>query len=189
MCAAWLARTEQRLELIGFAQLMLSVVRFWPQHRRRSKRSPGKPASACASSRAATQRSPALARSARRSRCEGSSSRSCPHARPRSRARVRKCGASRRKVMRRQGRQKTIELSVLEPGGPNTDARYATTGTRGMRNMHHFYPRGAFYLACMAAGVVLMLLFYFRSGQFWALGLAVDLRLGSYARAKGARPT
>jgi len=31
-CAqAWLARTEQRLELIGFAQLMLSVVRFWPQ--------------------------------------------------------------------------------------------------------------------------------------------------------------
>jgi hypothetical protein len=38
-----------------------------------------------------------------------------------------------------------------------------------MRNIHHFYPRGAFYLACMAAGVVLMLLFYFRSGQFWAL--------------------
>jgi hypothetical protein len=31
MCAAWLARTEQRLKLIGFAQLMLSVVRFWPQ--------------------------------------------------------------------------------------------------------------------------------------------------------------
>ena len=31
MCAAWLARTEQRLELTGFAQLMLSVVRFWPQ--------------------------------------------------------------------------------------------------------------------------------------------------------------
>jgi hypothetical protein len=31
MCAAWLARTEQRLELIGFAQLMPSVVRFWPQ--------------------------------------------------------------------------------------------------------------------------------------------------------------
>jgi hypothetical protein len=35
--------------------------------------------------------------------------------------------------------------------------------------MHHSYPRGAFYLACMAAGVVLMLLFYFRSGQLWAL--------------------
>jgi hypothetical protein len=36
--------------------------------------------------------------------------------------------------------------------------------------MHHFYPRGAFYLACMAAGVVvLMLLFYFWSEQIWAL--------------------
>ena len=35
--------------------------------------------------------------------------------------------------------------------------------------MHHFYPRGAFYLACMAAGVVLMLLFYFWSKQIWAL--------------------
>jgi hypothetical protein len=34
--------------------------------------------------------------------------------------------------------------------------------------MHHFYSRDAFYLACMA-GVVLMLLFYFRSGQLWAL--------------------
>ena len=32
--------------------------------------------------------------------------------------------------------------------------------------MHYFYPRGAFYLACMAAGVVLMLLFY---EQIWAL--------------------
>jgi hypothetical protein len=30
-------------------------------------------------------------------------------------------------------------------------------------------PRGAFYLACMAVGVVLMLLFYFWSGQVWAL--------------------
>jgi len=39
----------------------------------------------------------------------------------------------------------------------------------GLRNMHHFYPRGAFYLACMAVGVVLMLLFYFWSGQVWAL--------------------
>jgi hypothetical protein len=38
-----------------------------------------------------------------------------------------------------------------------------------LRNMHHFYPRGAFYLACMAAGVVLMMLFYLRSEQFWAL--------------------
>jgi hypothetical protein len=35
--------------------------------------------------------------------------------------------------------------------------------------MHDFYPRGAFYLACMAAGVVLMLLFYFWSEQIWAL--------------------
>ena len=35
--------------------------------------------------------------------------------------------------------------------------------------MHHFYHRGAFYLACMAAGVVLMLLFYFWSEQIWAL--------------------
>jgi hypothetical protein len=35
--------------------------------------------------------------------------------------------------------------------------------------MHHFYPGGAFYLACMAAGVVLMLLFYFWSEQIWAL--------------------
>jgi hypothetical protein len=35
--------------------------------------------------------------------------------------------------------------------------------------MRHFYPRGAFYLACMAAGVVLLLLVYFRSAQFWAL--------------------
>jgi hypothetical protein len=35
--------------------------------------------------------------------------------------------------------------------------------------MHHFYPRGAFYLACMAASVVLMLLFYFWSEQIWAL--------------------
>jgi len=36
--------------------------------------------------------------------------------------------------------------------------------------MHHFfYPRGAFYLACMAAAVVLMLLFYFWSEQIWAL--------------------
>jgi hypothetical protein len=35
--------------------------------------------------------------------------------------------------------------------------------------MHHFYPRGALYLACVAAGVVLMLRVYFRSGQFWAL--------------------
>jgi hypothetical protein len=40
---------------------------------------------------------------------------------------------------------------------------------QGMRNMHHFYPRGAFYLACMAAGVVLMLLFYFWGEQIWAL--------------------
>jgi hypothetical protein len=32
--------------------------------------------------------------------------------------------------------------------------------------MHHFYPRGAFYLACMAIGVVLMLLFF---DQVWAL--------------------
>jgi hypothetical protein len=31
--------------------------------------------------------------------------------------------------------------------------------------MDHFYSRDAFYLACMAAGVVLMLLFYFRSGR------------------------
>jgi hypothetical protein len=42
-------------------------------------------------------------------------------------------------------------------------------GHEGLRNMHHFYPRGAFYLACMAVGVVLMLLFYFWSGQVWAL--------------------
>jgi hypothetical protein len=35
--------------------------------------------------------------------------------------------------------------------------------------MHHFYPRGAFYLACMAAGGVLILLFYFWSEQIWAL--------------------
>src|SRR5215813_9786512 len=53
-------------------------------------------------------------------------------------------------------------------------------GTRGMRNMHHFYPRGAFYLACMVAGVVLMLLFYFSSGQLWALwvcGLEITSRI------------
>ena len=56
-----------------------------------------------------------------------------------------------------------------ERGRPGRDARYAATGTRRMRNMHHFYSRGAFYLAYMAAGVVLMLLFYFRSGQLWAL--------------------
>jgi hypothetical protein len=42
-------------------------------------------------------------------------------------------------------------------------------GHEGLRNMHHFYPRGAFYLACMAVGVVLMLLFYFWSDQVWAL--------------------
>jgi hypothetical protein len=40
-------------------------------------------------------------------------------------------------------------------------------GHEGLRNMHHFYPRGAF--ACMAVGVVLMLLFYFWSDQVWAL--------------------
>jgi hypothetical protein len=39
----------------------------------------------------------------------------------------------------------------------------------GLRNMHHFYPRGAFYLACMTAGGVLILLFYFWSEQIWAL--------------------
>jgi hypothetical protein len=39
----------------------------------------------------------------------------------------------------------------------------------GLQNMHHFYRRGAFYLACMAVGVVLMLLFYFWGDQVWAL--------------------
>jgi hypothetical protein len=38
----------------------------------------------------------------------------------------------------------------------------------GLQKMH-FYPLGAFYLACMAVGVVLMLLFYFSSDQVWAL--------------------
>ena len=42
MCATWLARTEQRLELIGFAQLMPSVVRFWPQ-RPGARRRAGEP--------------------------------------------------------------------------------------------------------------------------------------------------
>jgi hypothetical protein len=58
-------------------------------------------------------------------------------------------------------------LNAWGSGGEPTHVQQQ--GTRGMRNMHHFYPRGAFYLACMAAGVVLMLLVYCRSGQFWAL--------------------
>jgi hypothetical protein len=54
--------------------------------------------------------------------------------------------------------------------------------------MHHFYPRGAFYLACMAAGVVLMLLFYFWSEQIWALWVWLwtsDYLEDSYARPEG----
>jgi hypothetical protein len=46
---------------------------------------------------------------------------------------------------------------------------YSNRAREGLRNMHHFYPRGAFYLACMAAGVVLTLLFYFWSEEIWAL--------------------
>jgi hypothetical protein len=55
--------------------------------------------------------------------------------------------------------RKEINTALADP----TMGGSALSGSPADFEMHHFYPRGAFYLACMATGVVLMLLFYFWS--------------------------
>src|SRR5262249_24560281 len=66
-------------------------------------------------------------------------------------------------------------LNAWGSGGEPTHVQQQ--GTRGMRNMHHFYPRGACYLACMAAGVVLMCWFTVGVGNFGRCGSGCGLEI------------